>query len=83
MSPSRGGPLRDSGYARQAASSAGSNGLVASPSYLDTHGVPESLADLARHHCIGFSPLVAMLQSGACGDLNGLEEEVRVQARRR
>lgn len=29
-------------------------GLVASPSYLDTHGRPKKLADLARHRCLVF-----------------------------
>jgi len=28
--------------------------LVASPSYLREHGVPQSAAELAEHHCLGF-----------------------------
>lgn len=29
--------------------------IVASPDYLDRHGVPGSVADLARHRCLGFN----------------------------
>lgn len=33
--------------------------MAASPAYLDTSGVPQSVADLARHNCIGFRLLSA------------------------
>jgi DNA-binding transcriptional LysR family regulator len=76
----RGGPLRDSGYVGRQLLSAGSNGLVASPAYLEMHGMPKQLADLAHHHCIGFAHAGGYVKWRLKGP-DGVEEEVRVQAR--
>ncbi len=49
------GQPKDAGYiARPLASS--DSVFCASPHYLQRHGIPLTLADLARHHCLGFSP---------------------------
>lgn len=50
--------------------------MVASPAYLETHGAPASIADLARHNCIGYR----LIASGAdyAWDLTDGEREVSV-----
>ena len=49
------GTPKDAAYiARPLAHSA--SVFCASPRYLQRHGTPQELADLARHHCLGFAP---------------------------
>lgn len=50
--------------------------VVASPSYLDTHGRPQSIADLTRHNCIGFR----LLRSGTVYDWEFQENAKYVRA---
>lgn len=38
--------------------------IVAAPAYVEEHGAPESIEDLARHNCVGFR----LLRSGALYD---------------
>ncbi|MFM5844371.1 LysR substrate-binding domain-containing protein [Aeromonas sanarellii] len=40
--------------------------FCASPRYLQRHGTPRELADLARHHCLGFTPWLS--QSNLAGE---------------
>jgi DNA-binding transcriptional LysR family regulator len=51
----RGGPLTDSGYVGRQLSTAHSEGMVASPAYLDARGTPGKLQDLVHHDCISFA----------------------------
>jgi DNA-binding transcriptional LysR family regulator len=51
----RGGPLTDSGYVGRQLSTAHSEGMVASPAYLDARGTPGKLQDLVNHDCISFA----------------------------
>ena len=53
----RAGPLPDSGLvARRVGRLQGS--VVAAPAYLDLHGTPQTLADLARHACLRYDERV-------------------------
>ncbi|EPM96522.1 LysR family transcriptional regulator, partial [Pseudomonas syringae pv. actinidiae ICMP 18804] len=45
----RGGPLQDSGYVGRQLIEEARDGMVASPAYLATHGVPDSLESLQAH----------------------------------
>ncbi|WAF97858.1 LysR family transcriptional regulator [Aeromonas dhakensis] len=49
------GQPKDAGYIARPLTSTGSV-FCASPDYLQRHGTPLTLADLASHHCLGFSP---------------------------
>ncbi|RMA59609.1 DNA-binding transcriptional LysR family regulator [Acidovorax sp. 100] len=51
----RGGILEDSGLFARKVLDAGSDGLVASPSYIARRGVPATLQDLVDHDCLAFS----------------------------
>ncbi|MDF0521728.1 LysR substrate-binding domain-containing protein [Bradyrhizobium yuanmingense] len=69
------GSLRDSSMvARKLAP----NRLVvcAAPSYLARHGTPRTVADLARHNCLGYT---LSQQASAAEWLFGVEGEIRVQ----
>ncbi|MBI6705506.1 LysR family transcriptional regulator [Pseudomonas viridiflava] len=48
----RGGPLLDSGYVGRQLIPAGTEGMVASPGYVQAHGMPEGLEDLVDHYCV-------------------------------
>ncbi|WP_024695072.1 LysR family transcriptional regulator [Pseudomonas syringae] len=48
----RGGPLLDSGYVGRQLIEAGREGMVASPSYLKAHGIPNGLEGMADHFCV-------------------------------
>ncbi|MFW0753967.1 LysR family transcriptional regulator [Pseudomonas sp. H11T01] len=75
----RGGPLRDSGYVGRQIFDPRSDGMVASPAYIATHGSPSTLQDLVSHDCV-----IAAHPSGhATWRLVGPngEEEVQVAGR--
>ena len=60
----RAGPLPDSGLvARQVGRVQAS--VVASPGYLDRHGTPSTLADLAHHACLRYDERVHAWSFGA------------------
>ncbi len=75
----RGGPLQDSSHViRRIFASHGD--LIASPSYLATHGMPTDLEELREHEC------VVQSNTGGCvtwhlQDMNGMQKEVRVRGR--
>ncbi|RMR06255.1 LysR family transcriptional regulator [Pseudomonas syringae pv. helianthi] len=48
----RGGPLQDSGYVGRQLIEEGHDCMVASPSYIATHGMPDSLHSLHGHYCV-------------------------------
>ncbi|WP_213939158.1 LysR family transcriptional regulator [Pseudomonas sp. dw_612] len=48
----RGGPMRDSGYVGRRIVDPRSDGLVASPAYIATHGAPGTLQGLVNHDCV-------------------------------
>nr|WP_304665650.1 LysR family transcriptional regulator [Pseudomonas tremae] len=48
----RGGPLLDSGYVGRQLIDEARDGMVASPAYIATHGVPDSLQSLQHHYCV-------------------------------
>ncbi|GKS04648.1 LysR family transcriptional regulator [Pseudomonas syringae pv. theae] len=48
----RGGPLQDSGYVGRQLIEEARDGMVASPAYLATHGMPDSLESLQAHDCV-------------------------------
>ena len=75
----RGGPLLDSGYVGRKVLVDGSNSLVASPSYIESRGLPETLSALAGFDGIGFSQpdgLTTWQLAGPGGD-----EEVQMLTR--
>lgn len=76
----RGGPLQDSSHVGRQLLDAGSDGMVASPAYLDARGMPDTLQDLANHDCVAFSH-----PSGCTTwrllNRDGIEEEIQVAAR--
>ncbi|MFM9928255.1 LysR family transcriptional regulator [Variovorax sp. H27-G14] len=75
----RGGPMQDSSSViRRIFVSHGE--LIASPSYLEAHGMPTDLEELREHECV--------VQSNAGGsvtwylqDMNGVQKQVRVSGR--
>jgi DNA-binding transcriptional LysR family regulator len=76
----RGGALQDSGYVGRQLLSAGHDGLVASPDYLNRRGVPGTLQDLETHDCVSFahpSGITTWRLTGA----DGGEEAVQITSR--
>ena len=50
--------------------------VCAAPSYLDRHGIPRTVADLASHNCLGYT---LSQQASAAEWLFGADAEIRVQ----
>lgn len=76
----RGGPLQDSGYVGRQLIEPSTEGMVASPGYLATHGVPKSLNDMKGHFCVSVghpSGLTGWRLSGP----DGVEHEVQLPSR--
>lgn len=76
----RGGPLQDSGYIGRQLLRAGSDGMVASPAYIATRGVPSTLQDLVNFDCVSFSHPSGHATWRLRGP-DGVEDEVQVAAR--
>lgn len=76
----RGGPLQDSGYVGRQLLGAGGEGLVASPAYLATRGVPSTLQDLVNHDCVSFGHPSGVTTWRLVGP-GGVEEEVQIASR--
>lgn len=74
----RGGALQDSSYvAREVFESYGS--LVASPAYLATYGMPNSLRELGGHRCLTPPPDTGSLSTWRLEGPGGTRDDVRVQ----
>lgn len=76
----RGGPLQDSSHVGRQLLDAGSDGMVASPAYLDARGMPGALQDLANHDCVAFSH-PSGYTTWRLLNRDGIEEEIQVAAR--
>ena len=76
----RGGPLQDSGFIGREILRAGSDGMVASPSYISNRGAPGTLQDLVNHDCVSFSHPSGFTTWRLIGP-DGVEEEVQVSSR--
>lgn len=76
----RGGPLQDSGYIGRQILSVGSDGMVASPVYIATRGMPISLQDLVNHDCVSFGHPSGLSTWQLTGP-DGVKEEVQVASR--
>jgi DNA-binding transcriptional LysR family regulator len=76
----RGGRLQDSGYVGRQVLGAGSDGIVASPAYLASRGVPGTLQDLVNHDCVSFSHPSGYATWRLTGP-GGADEEVHLAAR--
>lgn len=76
----RGGPLRDSGYVGRQLLSARRDGLVTSPAYVATHGMPATLRELAHHDCVTAAHPSGHTTWRLTGP-DGVEEEVQVTGR--
>ena len=76
----RGGPLQDSGYIGRQLLRGGSDGLVASPAYIATHGVPSTLQDLVNFDCVSFVHPSGLTTWHLTGP-NGVDDEVQIATR--
>jgi DNA-binding transcriptional LysR family regulator len=76
----RGGPLQDSGYIGREILRAGSDGMVASPTYLANRGTPNTIQDLVNHDCVSFSHPSGFTTWQLTGP-DGTEEEVQISSR--
>ena len=76
----RGGILEDSGLFARKVLDAGTDGLVASPSYVARQGVPATLQDLAAHDCLGFGHPLGKATWRVTGP-DGAPAEVQVAGR--
>lgn len=76
----RGGPLQDSSFVGRQILRDGSDGLVASPSYIAARGAPSTLQDLVNHDCVSFAHPGGHTTWRLAGP-DGVEEEVQVAAR--
>lgn len=76
----RGGELQDSEFISRQILSAGSEAMVASPTYIAARGAPETLQDLATHDCVSFSHASGQSIWSLTG-ADGVEEVVQVAAR--
>lgn len=76
----RGGTLRDSGYVGRQLLGARSDGMVASPAYIDARGAPGTLQDVANHDCVTSAHPSGRSTWRLAGP-DGVEEEVQVAGR--
>ncbi|MES2245923.1 MAG: LysR family transcriptional regulator [Pseudomonadota bacterium] len=76
----RGGALPDSGYVGRKLLGPRTDGLVASPAYIATHGAPATLQDLADHACVTAAHPSGRATWRLVGP-DGTEEEVQVTGR--
>lgn len=76
----RGGILQDSAYVGRQVLSPGKDQLVASPAYLEKHGMPSTLQDLVNHDCVSFSS-PGGLSSWRLKGPDDVEQEVQVISR--
>jgi DNA-binding transcriptional LysR family regulator len=54
--------------------------VVAAPAYLEAHGVPATLQDLARHRCVCFSPLESRTEWQVGGETATVRPKLSVSA---
>jgi DNA-binding transcriptional LysR family regulator len=54
--------------------------VVAAPAYLETHGAPATLQDLARHSCVCFSPLESRTEWTVGGETATVRPKLLVSA---
>lgn len=76
----RGGILEDSSLFARKVLDAGNDGLVASPAYVASQGVPDTLQDLADHDCLVFSHPSGKATWRVTGP-DGAQAEVQVAGR--
>lgn len=76
----RGGPMQDSGYIGRQVLCDGSDGFVASPSYIAGRGTPGTLQDLMNHDCVSFA-LPGSYTTWRMIGPDGVDEEVQVAPR--
>ncbi|NWB83836.1 LysR family transcriptional regulator [Pseudomonas gingeri] len=76
----RAGPLQDSAFVGRQLLGPRSDGLVASPAYLATHGVPPTLQALVQHDCIS-APHPGGHTTWRLSSPAGVMEEVQVSGR--
>jgi DNA-binding transcriptional LysR family regulator len=76
----RGGTTPDSGYVGRKILGARTDGMVASPAYVATRGVPGTLEELADHDCVT-SPHPTGRATWRLSGPGGVEEEVQVVGR--
>lgn len=76
----RGGALQDSGYVGRQLLEPGNEGLVASPGYLGSRGVPATPEDLIDHHCVSFAHPGGVTTWRLNGP-SGVEKDVQIASR--
>lgn len=75
----RGGPMQDSGYIGRKILCDSDEGLVASPAYIASRGMPRALQDLVNHDCISFAHPSSQVTWRLSGP-DGTDEEVQTIA---
>ncbi|MCF5705690.1 LysR family transcriptional regulator [Pseudomonas syringae] len=76
----RGGPLLDSGYVGRQLIEPGTEGMVASPSYVSARGTPNELQDLDEHYCVSTGHPSGVTTWRLTGP-DGEEHDVRLASR--
>ncbi|CAM3088189.1 LysR family transcriptional regulator [Pseudomonas floridensis] len=76
----RGGPMLDSAYVGRQLIESGTEGMVASPSYLKANGVPDALEALSGHYCVSVGH-PSDLTTWKLWGTDGAEHEVQLASR--